>query len=159
MNITRKYLFVLLLIPGMIALAQKKTFVKADALKLIEHTATQVSADAGKTLTDITAGVHPYKDKDDPSIYVFVYDTDVKIVAHPKSSLVGKSYKGKPDIFGTKFRDQIVNGALKKGEGGVTYFYQKTGTETVHKKRTYYKKVTGSDGSTYVVCCGIFAAK
>ena len=83
----------------------------------------KVSADIAKdvpgTLQKITDAVHPYKNKDNPAFYVFVYDTDVKIVTHPKKSLVGRSYKGKSDVKGKKFRDEIVAGALKTGQAGL----------------------------------------
>ncbi|MCP3941781.1 MAG: hypothetical protein GY710_09910 [Desulfobacteraceae bacterium] len=126
----------------------------AQVISLVEKTCKDMETDAKGTIAKIANAEHPYKDSKTPSLYVFVYDTSVKIVAHPKKSLIGRSYKGKPDVRGKKFRDDIVNGALANGTGWVDYSYQKPETKGIHKKITYYKLVTGSDGVKYVVCSG-----
>lgn len=92
------------------------------------------------------------------ALYVFVYDTDVNIVAHPvKPSLVGKNYKGKPDVKGNKFRDKIVETALNGG-GWTEYFYQKPGSSGLFKKKVY-SKIAESGGKKYAVACGMYAGK
>jgi polar amino acid transport system substrate-binding protein len=123
-------------------------------IAFVQQVSKEVMADAPGTFAKIIAAEHPYKNKDNAAFYVFIYDTEVNIVAHPKATLVGKSYKGKPDIKGNNFRDEIVEGALKGGTGWVNYFYQKPGQKGIKPKKTYYQLVTGSDGQQYVVCCG-----
>lgn len=90
------------------------------------------------------------------ALYVFVYDTEVKMLAHPvKPTLVGRSYKGKPDAKGKKFRDIIVDNA-KNGGGWVDYVYQKPGASGLHKKKVF-SRLAESGGRQYVVACGMYA--
>lgn len=124
--------------------------------QLVEQTCLDVQVDARATFAKITAGEHPYVDKDNPACYVFVYDTDVTIVAHPNKSLVGKVLKGQPDTAGKMFRDEIVAGALKDGSGWIEYMYENPESKTVEKKRTCYKLTRGDDDKQYVVCSGVY---
>jgi len=89
-------------------------------------------------------------------LYVFVYDKNCVIKAHPfKPSLVGRSYLGKPDVRGKKFRDDIVNQAIENGSGWTEYSYQKPGVAGIFKKKVFGKRVTvGSD--VFIVCCGMY---
>ncbi|ETR71873.1 MAG: cache type 2 domain-containing protein [Candidatus Magnetoglobus multicellularis str. Araruama] len=90
------------------------------------------------------------------SLYVFVYDTNCVIKAHPfKPTLVGRSYKGKPDVRGKKFRDDIVNKALTEGSGWTTYSYIKPDTPGIFKKKVFGKLVT-VDNHQFIVCCGMY---
>jgi len=130
-----------------------------EAIDLVKLTSTGLAKDAAGTIEKIINGEHPYKNKDNKAFYVFVYDTDVVIVAHPKKNLVGRNYKGKPDVRGKKFRDAIVQGALDKKNGWVDYSYQKPGEKGIHKKTTYFNLSVGSDGKKYVVCCGKYLKK
>ena len=89
-------------------------------------------------------------------LYAFVYDTDVNMLAHPeKPSLVGKNFKGKPDVKGKMFRDDIVATALAGG-GWTEYFYQKPGDSGVFKKKVL-SKLAQKDGKKYVVAVGMYA--
>nr|WP_319492623.1 cache domain-containing protein [uncultured Desulfobacter sp.] len=127
---------------------------KEQVVSLVEKTCEDIKADAKGTFEKITNAESPYTNAQNPAFYVFVYDTEVVIVAHPKKNLIGRSYKGKPDVKGKKFRDDIVKGALEKGTGWVDYFYKKPEEKGIHQKTTYYKLVTGSDGNKYVVASG-----
>lgn len=130
---------------------------ESDVTGLVELTAANLAKDAAGTIAAIVAAEHPYKNKDNGANYVFVYDTDVTMVAHPKAVLVGKSYKGKPDVRGKKFRDEIVEGAIANSTGWVDYSYTKPGDKGIHAKKTYFQLCEGSDGKTYVVCSGMYA--
>lgn len=103
-------------------------------IDLVDKVSKEIETDTQGVFDKIISGLHPYKNKDNKAFYVFVYDKDVKIVAHPKQSLVGRSYKGKPDVKGKKFRDDIVNGALKNNTGWVDYSYQKPGKKGFMQK-------------------------
>jgi signal transduction histidine kinase len=81
------------------------------------------------------------------------------MIAHPRAELVGKSMKGKPDIKGKKFRDEIVERALKGETGWEDYLYQKPGETGIHPKTTYFSKAVGSDGVVYIVCSGMYQFK
>lgn len=92
-------------------------------------------------------------------LYVFVYNEAVEIIAHPyKPHLIGKSYKGKPDVRGKKFRDEIVDKALASGADWTTYSYQKPGENGIHEKKTYGKLVE-KDGKKFIVCAGKYVTK
>jgi signal transduction histidine kinase len=90
------------------------------------------------------------------SLYVFVYDQNCIIRAHPfKPTLVGRSYKGKPDVRGKKFRDEIVEKAIANGSGWTVYSYVKPDTPGIFNKKVYGKHVAvGSDH--FIVCCGMY---
>jgi signal transduction histidine kinase len=133
------------------------TVNEQQVIEIVTKTSSDISENAKGTFEKIINGEHPYRNKDNEAFYVFVYDSGVIIVAHPKKTLVGKCYKGKPDVKGKKFRDEIVKSALENKTGWVEYFYTKPGEKGIHKKKTYYKFTTGSDGGKYVVCCGMYA--
>lgn len=134
--------------------ASAEEITKEQVIALVEKTCTDMEADAKGTIEKIANAEAPYQDAQIPSLYVFVYDTNVTIVAHTQKKLIGRSYKGKPDVRGKNFRDDIVNDALSKGTGWVDYSYQKPDDKGIFEKTTYYKLITGSDGEKYVVCSG-----
>jgi polar amino acid transport system substrate-binding protein len=123
---------------------------------LVDQTAADIARDAPGTFEKIKQGVEPYQSKAEAELYTFVYDAEVSMVAHPKKDLVGRSFKGKPDVRGKKFRDELVEGALKGGSTWVEYAYQKPNESGIHPKSTYAKLVKGSDGKQYVVCAGMY---
>ncbi len=92
-------------------------------------------------------------------LYVFIYNDKVEMLAHPyKPELVGKSYKGKPDVRGKMFRDEIVTTALSKGKGWTEYSYQKPGDPGIYAKVTFGKLVE-IGGVKYIVCSGKYKDK
>ena len=97
----------------------------------------------------------PYRDSEDPGLYAFVYDTNLTIVAHADNiQLVGENFKGKTDVTGKPFRDEILEGALKNGTGWVDYVYMHPVQTNLYYKTTYYRLTQGSDGKSYIVCSG-----
>jgi len=127
-----------------------------EVLNLIDFTAKAIEKDALHTFKQINNGTHPFKDKARPTLYVFVYDTNVTGIAHFHNPLVGLNFKGKGDVFGKKFHDEIVTGGLTKGSGHVVYTFAMPGKKGRRYKKTFYKLVTGSNKKQYVVCCGIY---
>ncbi len=73
--------------------------------------------------------------------------------------VVGRNFKGVPDMAGKLFRDNIVAGALANGTGWEDYVFTMPGQIGLFYKSAYYKLVTGSDGKQYVVCSGCYIAK
>lgn len=132
----------------------ERTITDAQVVSLVQTTAEHLSGDAAGTIAAINQGQAPYKDASNPALYVFIYNPEVVMVAHPRPELVGKSVKGKPDVRGKKFRDEIVSRALTAGSGWVEYHYQKPNESGIHRKTTHFAKVTGSDGQIYIVCAG-----
>lgn len=123
-------------------------------MALVDETCRDVRKDADGTFQKITAGQPPYVKKGDPSVFVFVYDTDVVVVAHPDKVLVGRNEKDLADAEGKMFRAGMVAGALKNGWGWTEYLYAFPKDKTPHGKATYYRLTVGSDGKKYVVCSG-----
>lgn len=124
-------------------------------INLVNTTSSDISEDVTATFGKINAGNAPYKDPANPSLYAFVYDTAVTIVAHATNPiLIGENFKGKTDVAGKPFRDEIVKGALNQGTGWEDYIYTKPDQSGLYYKTTYYKLTTGSNGKLYVVCAG-----
>lgn len=121
---------------------------------LVDTTCAAIEKDAAGTFAAIDAGEAPYVDPQDPSLYAFVYDGQITLVADPDASLRGTNLRGVPDEAGTCFRDQIVVGAFANGSGWVEYVKRKPGADGLYRKESYYRLVTGSDGAEYVVGAG-----
>ncbi len=123
-----------------------------EIISLAHQAANAIKRDSRSTLQKICAGKALYNNSN--GLRIFVYNKDVVIVAHRKSSLIGKSFKGKTDIRGKKFRDALVKGAIEKGSGWVIYSSQKPGYKRVVEQSIYYKKSIGSDKKIYIIAVG-----
>lgn len=146
------------LVVCLIFLAVSVCFVAAqtteEVTSLVEQTKEEIEKNAFQTLAKINIGEHPYKNIDNPSLYVFILDTDLNLVAHFKTPIVGRNMKGKPDAKGKLYRDEILAKALKDGSGWVDYYYENPKTKKLAHKNTFLKLVKGSDGKDYIVCSG-----
>ena len=124
-------------------------------IDLVNQTSSDLTSDTPGTILKINNSESPYRDAVIPALYTFVYDTSLTVVAHAANNLlVGANLKGKPDVSGKMFRDEILAGALNNGTGWVDYIYTKPGQGGLYYKTTYYKLTTGSDGELYIVCAG-----
>jgi len=132
----------------------EKEIKEEQVIALVQLTAKNIRADAASTLHKIAAGYPPFKDTYNSTLYVFVYDENVNMVAHPDTNLMGHNFKGRTDVRGVQFRDEIVKRALSKGEGWTEYHYSKPGEMGIFPKKTYCEKVIGSDRNTYIIACG-----
>jgi polar amino acid transport system substrate-binding protein len=133
----------------------KQNITDEQVIRLANFTSSRIESDAPGTFKRISAGEHPFKDKDNPALYIFVYDTEINMVAHADNPrLVGMNFMGKVDVSGKKFRDEIVAGAIKNRTGWVDYIYTNPAESGLYYKTTYYTLTRGSDGKLYVVCCG-----
>ncbi|TNF91574.1 MAG: hypothetical protein EP297_15625 [Gammaproteobacteria bacterium] len=124
---------------------------------LVKQTREAVEKNALQTFARINRAEHPYKNADNPSLYVFVFDTNLTVVAHAiKTKVIGKNVKGKPDIKGKKFRDEILATALKDGSGcgWVDYYFKNPKTKQIAHKNSYFELAKGSDGKDYIVGSG-----
>lgn len=127
---------------------------------LVNLTAEEIKKNASDTIEKINAGDDPYKNKSNPKLYEFVYDIDVNVVAHADNPLmIGKNFKGKGDVSGKKFRDEIVAGALKNGTGWEDYIYSSPAESGLYHKTAYYKLAKGNDGKDYILCSGKYKSK
>lgn len=133
----------------------EQTFTDDAVVDLVNTTAAAVEKNASDTFRRINAGEEPYRDSKDPSLYAFVYDTNMTVVAHADNiQLVGKNMTGKADVAGNPFHDEIRAGALNNGTGWVDYVYMHPVQTNLYYKTTYYRLTQGSDGNSYIVCSG-----
>jgi polar amino acid transport system substrate-binding protein len=135
----------------------RKTISDEAVMDLVATTARDIGKNAPETIRRINAGDAPYRDPVNPALYVFVLDTNVTVVAHADNiQVVGFNQRGKTDVTGKPFRDEIVEGALAHGTGWEDYVYSNPVEAGVYRKTAYYQLVRGSDGNSYVVSSGTY---
>jgi cytochrome c len=123
---------------------------KGDAKDLVKHAAAYVKYQ-GKEKAIVEIG-KPRGMFDKGELYVFAYDLQGVMVAHPKNpALVGKNLVAVPDSAGKMFRKEIVEKAKTKGSGWVDYIYLNPETNEQEHKTTYLQKV-----GDLILCCGAY---
>lgn len=133
----------------------RQAFTDDLVVELVNTTAAAIENNAADTFRRINAGEAPYRNQEDPSLYVFVYDMNLTMVAHADNiQVVGENFRGKTDVTGKPFRDDILEGALNNGTGWVDYVYMHPVQANLYYKTTYYRLTRGSDGNSYIVCSG-----
>lgn len=125
-----------------------------EVIGLVQQAKAAIETNAFQTLTKINKGDHPYKNIDNPALYVFILDTDLNLEAHFQTDIVGRNQKGKPDAKGKIFHDEILAKALKDGSGWIDYYFENPKTKELAHKNTYFELVKGSNGKDYIVCSG-----
>ncbi len=129
-------------------------------IQLVNRASSDIEKDATGTIKRISDEEHPYKDKDNPELYVYVYDINSTFVAHADNpTLVGFNFKGKADVSGKKFADETVRAAIENGTGWMDYIWTNPAKSGLYYKTAYYKLTKGSDGRQYIVCAGKYKAK
>ena len=89
---------------------------------------------------------------DKGELYVFAYDLNGVMLAHPKNpSLIGQNLIAVPDTEGKLFRKEIVEKAKSQGSGWVDYVYLNPETNKQEHKTTYFQKV-----ADIILCCGVY---
>jgi len=89
---------------------------------------------------------------DKGELYVFAYDLQGVMIAHPKNpALIGQNLYNAPDSEGKLFRKEIVEKAKSQGSGWVDYIYLNPETHREEHKTTYFQKV-----DDVIVCCGVY---
>ncbi len=123
---------------------------KDDAKSLVKQAAAFVKYQGkGKALAEISK---PKGTFDRGETYVFAYDLQGVMVAHPKNpALIGKNLSDVPDSDGKLFRKEIVEKARVKGSGWVDYLYLNPETNELEHKTTYLLKV-----GDIILCCGVY---
>ncbi|MDD1715911.1 MAG: transporter substrate-binding domain-containing protein [Methanolinea sp.] len=126
---------------------------------LVNYTAGEMVRDAPGTIARINAGEHPFWDRENRALYVFVYDTNVTIVAEADNQrLVGVNMRGKTDVAGIPFRSRIVEEALSLGTGWVGYVWMVPEETGIYHKIAYFRLVQGSDSKPYIVISGMYTS-
>ncbi|HNQ26135.1 MAG TPA: transporter substrate-binding domain-containing protein [Methanoregulaceae archaeon] len=134
---------------------QPQPYPEAEVINLVNMTVTAMEKDAPGTIRRINAGEAPYRDPVTPTLYPFIFDRNVTLVAQAVNpGQVGTNLHGKTDVTGTPFRDRIVTGALQNGSGWEEYVYMNPTDAGLYYKTSYYRIAEGSDGMTYIVGSG-----
>jgi polar amino acid transport system substrate-binding protein len=135
----------------------RQSFSDESVVALVNRTAREIERDASATFRHINAGEDPYRDAKNPERYVFVYDTNLTLVAHADNPLlIGVPMQGKTDVTGKPLHDKILEGALRNGTGWEEYVYMNPVQTNLYHKTTYYQLTKGSDGRSYIVGSGNF---
>jgi len=121
-----------------------------DAKALVKNAAAYVKYQGkDKALAEIST---PKGMFDKGELYVFAYDLQGVMLAHPKNpSLIGQNLLNVPDTEGKLFRKEIVQKAKSQGSGWVDYVYLNPETNRQEHKTTYFQKV-----GDIIICCGIY---
>ena len=123
---------------------------KDDAKTLVKRAAAYVKYQGKeKALAEISK---PKGMFDKGELYVFAYDLQGVMLAHPKNpALIGQNLIAVPDTEGKLFRKEIVEKAKSKGSGWVDYVYLNPETNKQEHKTTYFQKV-----GDIILCCGVY---
>lgn len=128
----------------------------ASMQELLAYTKNELDHSVESVFLKIAQHQAPYVDSLDPSNYIWIYDTNTVIVAHPRTELIGTSFGNKPDVRGFRFRDAIIKSALQNGSGWVSYSYEKPGELGVFIKYAYFELWENDSGLKYIVCTGYY---
>jgi len=102
-----------------------------------------------KTLTEINTPKGKWVKGE---LYVFAYDLNGVVVAHPiNPKLIGKNLIDVPDAAGKTFRKDIAEVARTKGTGWVDYKYKNPSTNKIEDKSTFLMKA-----GDVIICCGTY---
>ena len=139
---------VLLLVAGAVASVQAAAS-REDAVHLVQSAVAYYKANGLEKSLDEFAKPGTFNKGE---LYIFVYDLNATLLAHPNPKLVGQNMLDLPDITGKKFyRREIVEKAGKDGKGWTDYKYQNPKTKEMEDKTTYFEKV-----DDLIVCCGVY---
>jgi cytochrome c len=121
-----------------------------DAKQLVKQAAAYVKYQGKeKAIAEIST---PKGMFDKGELYVFAYDLQGVMLAHPKNAaLIGQNLLNVPDTEGKLFRKEIVERAKSEGSGWVDYVYLNPETNRQEHKTTYFLKV-----GDIIICCGIY---
>jgi polar amino acid transport system substrate-binding protein len=133
----------------------RQSFTDEAVIALVDTTAAAMEQNTSDTLRRINVGEAPYRDPTNPGLYVFVFNTNMTVVSHADNIMqVGVNFKGKTDVMGKPFRDEILEGAMANGTGWVDYVYLHPVQPNLYYKTAYYRLTRGSDGAQYIVSSG-----
>jgi len=137
---------IVLFVFGVLSCASGKDDAKALVRKAVAYVKYQGKE---KAIAEISK---PRGMFDKGELYVFAYDLNGVMVAHPKNpALIGKNLIAVPDSDGKLFRKEIVEKANSKGSGWVDYVYLNPETKDYEHKTTYCEK----EGDI-IICCGAY---
>ena len=123
-----------------------------EVIDLADKAANALQKDAASTIAAINAGDKAYTDAAHPDVYAFADDMNMTVVAHPNATVRGTNLKGKADVTGKLWRDEILTAAAAGKSGWMQYVYPTADGSGYVNKACYFEPVTGNDGVKYIVC-------
>jgi signal transduction histidine kinase len=145
-----KMLFGALLFLGVAAVASQAADPRDEAVNLVQAAVAYYKANGLEKAIDEFSRPNGQFNKGE--MYVFVYDVNINMVAHPNPKLVGQNLLDLPDVTGKNFyRKEIQAKAQKDGKGWTDYKYQNPKSKEVENKTTYFEKI-----EDLIICCGIY---
>lgn len=131
------------------SLAAGERASKAEAEAMVAKGVAAIKAKGDAVYVDITAPSKTYVDRD---LYLVVYDTSGKCLAHGQNpKQVGKDLMNLKDPDGKAFIKERVELASSKGKFWQDYKFTDPLTKTVQSKQAYCEKV-----NELIVCGGIY---
>jgi cytochrome c len=139
------------LITTLLALSFTPAFAgeKEDATAMVNEAAAAVSKDKAAAIAAISDKAGRFVKGE---LYVFAYDMNGVMVAHPiNAKLIGKNLLQVPDAEGKLFRKEIINGVQASGTASVGYKYKNPQSGKVEDKISFCKKA-----ADLAVCAGYY---
>jgi len=122
---------------------------KEDAIALVNDAAVAVVKDKSAAITTINDKNGRFVKGE---LYVFAYDLNGSMVAHPiNARLIGKNLLDVPDADGKLFRKEILAGVQATGAASVAYKYKNPKSGLVEEKISFCKKA-----ADLAVCAGYY---
>jgi cytochrome c len=141
----------LLLISALFALSFGSALAgeKEDAMKMVNEAAAAAHKDKDAAIAEISKPTGHYHKGE---IYVFAYDLNGVMVAHPiNPKLIGKNLLEVPDADGKQFRKDIISQVKATGLATVDYKYKNPVTGKVEEKVSFCKKA-----AELAICAGYY---
>lgn len=133
-------LFVVLLMVGALVMPNAASATLEEAQAMVEQAVAYYQAN-GKEKT-LSALNDPNGEFVKGDLYVFAYDADATVIAHPiNAKLVGVSTLEVPDVDGKFWRKEAMAKIAQDGTATVDYKYKNPKSGKVGQKTTYFKKV------------------
>ncbi|NLE01394.1 MAG: cache type 2 domain-containing protein [Fibrobacter sp.] len=123
---------------------------KTQAIYLVKKAADFIDANGKeKTIQELNRGDSRFCKG---NMYVFVYDTNGVMIAHPKNiNIVGVNLLNIPDANGHLYRKDIINVAKARGKGWVDYKYRNPGNGEIQDKSIYV-----CYAEKMILCCSVY---
>ncbi len=122
--------------------------VQTDISQRAKQTAVNLLINVEGTFKDINQRKPPYIRESNPHAYVYVYDLNLNVVAHPERGNIGTNHTQRVDDNRNAYAQEILKRALARKlgtEGWIEY------TEQGLMRLAFFERAQGRDGAYYIV--------
>lgn len=113
-----------------------------------KNTAFNMMVNLQDTIAKINAGQPPYIDPASPENYVYIYDLELNVIAHPSPREVGQNHSSKTDNYRNDYPQKILKRALGRKRGQEGWIEYSLGS---YHRVAYFELAQGRDGYYYIV--------